>query len=176
MFCALCDKKINYSKTGCQALTQHSKGKSHQKNATIVGSQQKIAIKNNVVQININKERANVIKAEIIWAIKSVMSNFSANSCENISNVFSLMFDCETASKFHMSRTKISYLITEGLSPFFIEDLKKDIRDSFYSLLFDETTNNESEKELQIMIRYWPKLKNEIVTRHFLFVMVKQIP
>ena len=166
VLCTVCDKKINYSKTGCQALTQHSKGKSQQKNATIVGSQQKIAIKNNVVQININKERANVIKAEIIWAIKSVMSNYSANSCENISNVFSLMFDCETASKFHMSRTKMSYLITEGLSHFFIEDLKKDIRDSFYSLLFDETTNNESEKELQIMIRYWSKLKNEIVTRH----------
>jgi len=36
----------------------------------------------------------------------------------------------------------------------------------YYCIQYDETTNNENVKELRILIRYWSKLKNEVVTRH----------
>lgn len=37
---------------------------------------------------------------------------------------------------------------------------------SYYAVLYDETTNNKSEKELQLQIRYWSLLKKHIVSIH----------
>jgi len=65
-----------------------------------------------------------------------------------------------------LSRTKLSYLITEALGPYFKDIMIKDVQNSFYSILFDETTNSGNEKELQICIRYWSEKEKEITVKH----------
>ena len=51
-------------------------------------------------------------KAEIMWALKCVASDWSASSAEQIYNLFKDMFsDSRIASDFKLSRTKLTYLL-----------------------------------------------------------------
>ena len=61
-------------------------------------------------------------KAEILWALKSVMSHFSYNSSQDIGDVFRAMFpDSKIAQQWSCGATKLSYLITFGIAPYFKE-------------------------------------------------------
>ena len=61
-------------------------------------------------------------KAEIIWALKSVMSQFSYNSAHDIIDVFKAKFsDNSIAQHMSCSPTKLSYLISFGIAPYSIE-------------------------------------------------------
>ena len=166
VLCSVCNKTITYKNTGFQAIENHSKTKTHQKSIEAVKQCSKLVIKNNNLELGVRSKNKDVIKAEIIWTLKTVLSNYSANSCEGINSVFNVMFQNEISEKFQLSRTKVSYLITEAIGPYFTEILKTEISDCYYSILFDETTNNKSEKELQLMIKYYSKSRNEVVTQH----------
>ena len=55
-------------------------------------------------------------KAEIFWALKSVMSHFSYSSAHDITDVFKAMFpDSIIAQHMSCGPTKLSYLISFGL-------------------------------------------------------------
>jgi hypothetical protein len=58
------------------------------------------------------------------------------------------MFRQNFPKSFSLSRTKLSYLTTEALGPYFKDIMVKDAYKSLYSILFDETTNAKNEKEL----------------------------
>ena len=58
-------------------------------------------------------------KAEILWALKSVMSHFSYNSAHDITDVFKAMFpDSSIAQHMSCSPTKLSYMISFGIAPY----------------------------------------------------------
>ena len=82
-------------------------------------------------------------KAEILWALKSVMSHFSLNSAQDIMEIFKGMFpDSNIAQGMSCGPTKLLYLITFGIAPYLkqllIDDLKKA---PCYVVLFDESLN-----------------------------------
>ena len=53
--------------------------------------------------------------AEILWAIKLVVSHHSLRSCDGLSDLFVNMFpDSKVANEFSMARTKLSYIICHG--------------------------------------------------------------
>ena len=56
----------------------------------------------------------------------------------------------------------------EQMGPYFNSLMVKDITKSQtpYSILFDETTNNQGQKQLGIKIRYWSNNQNKIVICH----------
>ena len=57
-----------------------------------------------------------VVKAEILWAIKSVMSHFSFRVSSDIRGLFQNMFpDTAIAKNFASGKTKINYLICLAL-------------------------------------------------------------
>lgn len=61
----------------------------------------------------------------------------------------------------------MAYLITDALGPYFKSILVDDINQSNgYTISFDETTNSKSKKELQVRIRYFSEMRNEIVDSH----------
>ena len=67
-------------------------------------------------------------KAEIMWALKCVVCDWSINSAEKISDLFKVMFsDSQIASEFQMSGTKLSYLINFGIAPHFRQLLVDEI-------------------------------------------------
>jgi len=65
-----------------------------------------------------------------------------------------------------LGSTKASYYATEALGPFFREEILVEVSGAFYTLHFDETTNVEGWKELQVAIQFWSSKTDEVVFRH----------
>ena len=75
--------------------------------------------------------KESVIKAEIFWVLKNVMSNFSLRSCDGISDYFKEVFlDSKIANKFLLARTKYSYMMIYRITPYFASLLLEDIKHS----------------------------------------------
>lgn len=70
-----------------------------------------------------------VLKAEVLWAMKSVLSHFSFRASADIGGVFQNMFpDSAIAKKFTYGKTKMNYLIFVGIGPYFREKLLQKIK------------------------------------------------
>ena len=81
----------------------------------------------NITKYALRKEQS---KAEILRALKSVMSHFSCSSSKDIADTFRAMFpDSRIVHNMSCGCTKLSYLICFGIAPFFkwqlLADLKK---------------------------------------------------
>ena len=106
-------------------------------------------------------------KAEILWALKSVMSHFSLNSAQDIIEIFKAMFpDSNTAQGMSCGPTKLSYLLTFGIAAYFkhllIDDLKKA---PCFVVLFHESLNTALHQEqMDFSVRYFKD--DHVVTRY----------
>ena len=79
-------------------------------------------------------------KAEIVWALKSVLSGYSNNSCADISKIFTCMFpDSKIAKSFELGATKLKYVINFGIAPYFRDILQ---RSDCFVISFDESLND----------------------------------
>ena len=82
-------------------------------------------------------------EAEIYWLEKMACSNYSLRSVDHIEDLFSTMFsDSKIASNFTLSRTSVSYMIGEDISPHFTSLMVTDLKDSNlpFCVHCDETT------------------------------------
>jgi len=132
-----------------------------------------------VLETNSNKNKPlsledQVIKAEILWSLNVAQKGFSYSSCNELNELFSLMFpDSAIATKFSIQSNKMSYVISHGLGPYFrkkmIDDVKK--ADKFV-LIFDEQTNNQNKKQLDMLLRYWCCEKQRVVNRFYKTVIL----
>ena len=65
-------------------------------------------------------------KGEIFWALKSVMFHFSYNSAHHITDVYKAMFpDSIIAQNMSYGPIKLSYLLSFGIAPYFMDLLLK---------------------------------------------------
>ena len=112
------------------------------------------------------------VKAEIRWAVKSVMSNFSNSSCNDVSTLFKTMFpDSSIASNFAISEDKIRYMINYGIATYFkgllIDEIKKSL---CHSISFDESTNSKTQEcQLDLVIRFCDEVNNQVTNRYLGF-------
>ena len=68
----------------------------------------------------VSKSSPSKKKAEILFTLKSVVSNWSASSIDGMSQLFQCMFtDSEIAKDFQLSRTKLTYITNFGIAPYF---------------------------------------------------------
>ncbi|CAF1530611.1 unnamed protein product [Adineta ricciae] len=126
------------------------------------------------LEMNNNKHKAlnfedQVIKAETLWALNIAQRGFSYNSCNELNELFPLMFpDSNIATKFSIQSNKMSYVISHGLGSYFKKKLIDDIKktDKFV-LIFDEQTNNQNKKQLDMWFRYWCNEKQLVVNRFY---------
>jgi len=119
----------------------------------------------------------NATTMELMWVLKCVKSHFSFASCEDLKTIFTYMFPdqcCGSCGKdvvsvpaeFSLGPTKAAYLLTEALAPYFQQELVKDIGSAFFTLEYDETTNEAGAKELQIKVRYFSDNHGRVMTHH----------
>ena len=96
-------------------------------------------------------------KAEIFWALKSVMSHFSYNSAHDITDVFKAMFPYSIiAQPMSCGPTRLSYLISFGIAPYFMDLLLKELKDApCFVISFDESFNEELERSRWDFVRYF---------------------
>lgn len=107
--------------------------------------------------------------AQIIWAAKPVNDNYSFRSSDGIGDTFRAMFsNPETLKTFSMSRTKLSYVLGHGIGPVFKEELISDVRasQSPFSLQYDEATQCQVKKQMELPIRCWSPVHNEVWILH----------
>ena len=75
-----------------------------------------------------------------------------------------MFHDSKIAANFSLSQTSASYVIGEGLSPYFtrviIVDLVK--YGLSYAVHFDEMTTTQVKRQMDLMLKYWSSTHNEI--------------
>jgi len=54
---------------------------------------------------------------ELLWVMRTVISDFSANSYEGVRDLFRAMFGNAVPQDFSLGRAKAGYYITEALGP-----------------------------------------------------------
>lgn len=74
----------------------------------------------------------------------------SGTSCNGLAELFKTMFPKAVPDQFTLSRAKMSYLITDTLGPYFRRIVLDEFQNYsiYYTLMYDETTNSESKKQL----------------------------
>lgn len=79
--------------------------------------------------------------------------------------------DSEVLKSITLSRTKASYMVTDGLGPYFKEQMLETIRptQNLFTLLFDETTNAKKLRELQIAIRFFSEQNQKVINSNFIY-------
>ena len=90
-------------------------------------------------------------------ALKVCGSNFSYRSCDGLSDLFRKMFPCEASRQFSMGKSKLSYLISDGLGSYYKSELVSMIRETGcpFTLQYDETGNVQNRKQCDVLLRYW---------------------
>jgi hypothetical protein len=100
-----------------------------------------------------------VCKAETVLLLKLIESNYSFASFDNIAEVLKLAFvDSDIAQHLKLCATKVSYSICYGLGPYFHDSFVKEIKlgaVKFFTICFDETTNRQVKKQMDLHVRYW---------------------
>ena len=181
--CKFCAISFNLSNMGIGAVVSHSPGNKHLSNI----NSSKIT---NFFNTNQTSEAppgtsqdteswktiesfiipASKLNSEILWALKVVMSHFSLRSCMGLNDLFKVMFPGSDIVKgFALSRTKCTYLINFGLSPYFKLELVNCIKASPYFIAsVDESLNQVTQNEqMDIQIRYWNESTVMVETRCF---------
>ncbi|KAE9523795.1 hypothetical protein AGLY_015855 [Aphis glycines] len=176
-FCKACVSKINVDK-GFQAISQHALMKKHITNAknkfsasqlhSSSGPLTALTSSNSstgaqVISLHNHSTRENACRVELLWTMQVVARNYLASSCSDVAEIFNCMFPGAVPKDFTLSRTKFRYLLTYALEPYFKDQLISDMNNTYYTLMFDKTTNVTSAKELQIAVRYWSSRTNCIV-------------
>jgi len=158
--CTLCHTgNLDCANKGWKAIEQHMQNEKHKRNLNSLKNNSKFSVlissssstsstTTDIVQLtNHNKSLTfddQVSKAEILWALKSVQHGFSYKSSDETGELFRLMFpDSKVAEKFSIQHSKMSYVISHGLGPYFRDRLVEDVKScQRFVLCFDEQTNN----------------------------------
>lgn len=114
-------------------------------------------------------ETDQISKAEILWTLHSTVTHNSFNNSKSVSTLFSEMFpDSQIAQKFACGSTKLKYLVTFGLAPYFLSEIEEEVKDvSHVVVLFDESFNRTIKNEqMDIYLRYWSSEQDQVVTRY----------
>ena len=173
-FCTFCMKDFSIEKSGLPQIQQHAKGEKHKQNWRLILSLLKLkgtSKRKDQGPVNIPiqdmSQHENVTTAEALWALKTAASDYSFASTDGSPQLSQKMFPGDVSANFTMSRTEMSYLISDGLGLFFWQQLCQDIsKYSFgYTIQYYETGNLQGHKQCDILVRYWWEEKNEISVR-----------
>ena len=169
--CTLCASSFKCDNSGFQQVMSHADGKGHK----AIASQRFSKIQQHfstserpgACVLSSRSHNDQVTVAEAAWCMKVAASNYSYNSCEDLPDLFRFMFPCPYINDFSLGRSKVSYVISDGLGPYFQELLCKTIRKEGnpFTLQFDETVTVQNQKQLDLLIRFWSEEKGEVVTR-----------
>ena len=168
--CALCASSFKCDNSGIQQVMSHADGKGHKAIASqrFSKSQQHFSTSERPGACVLTSRSHNdqVTVAEAAWCMKVAASNYSYNSCEDLPDLFRFIFPYPYTNDFSLGRSKVSYMISDGLGPYFQELLCKTIRKEGnpFTLQFDETVTVQNQKQLDLLIRFWSEEKGEVVT------------
>ena len=113
---------------------------------------------------------SHVIKAEIIWCMRTVMKDHSNSSNEDISLTFRSMFpDDHVVANFTCGKDKTKYLVNYGIGPWVKELLNIQIDNAVYVVVgFDESLNKVTQTcQMDLNVRYWDPVDHRVKVRYY---------
>ena len=193
--CSYCAKDFDVPNMGKLALQSHAGSKEHQSRSPTESNNSLSFFdrgkkeKNKEMSANSEKDkrqnkptssgqktidntftRDNFLFAEIRFALKTFEYNCSQCSCENINELFKVMFPGSiVAEHFKVGRTKCGCLITHGFRNYFLDILYTEIQQSpFYYVSFGESLNKNLQKvQMDQLVRIWSNEKKMVATQYF---------
>ena len=198
--CILCKTgDLSCANKGWQSVERHMDNKKHRYNIKLLKENNTFTIQ---AEVNHNPLRADssssnistvtlitpqtkhisfsdqVTRAEALWAINVAHHGYSYLSCNESGDLFKKMFpDSDIAAKFNMERTKLSYVISHGLGPFFHRNLVEEVKQcERFVLCFDEQKNHQNNKQLDILFKYWSVNNQRVVTRYYKSILLGHAP
>ena len=153
--CKICLQDLN---PHLSDLRKHAAGKKHLvKLDSII--QQPSASKFFSLELSKNQKRKSLeLKLALFTA-----ANMSINCISELSDILQGEFGKDTVQ---LGRTKCTALIKKVLAPFFEQELKKDIQNTPFSIIIDETTDISVTKLVAACIRYYSQKDENIVTTY----------
>ncbi|KYM94184.1 Superoxide dismutase [Cu-Zn] [Cyphomyrmex costatus] len=103
-----------------------------------------------------------------------VAEHCSINSIDHLGSVVTNLDSKSEFLKFiKLHRTKCTSLMKNVIAPCMLDDLVSDIGNEFYSVIVDESTAADTKKLLYIMIRYFSKAKEKVVTSFYRLIKIE---
>ena len=187
-YCFICDKSIQCGNNGVTQILNHADGVKHKEKAKLrFDKNQKRFVKEEVdkpsalqgggdvkhVALQSRSQADQVTAAEVIWAMKVASSGYSFSSCDGTAAMFQEMFPGQISNDFTMSRTKVSYMLSDGLGPYFRGELAKQISENkvYFTLQFDETGNAQGNKQCDVLVRFWNSDTGQVSTQFLKYLM-----
>ena len=124
-WCFVCNKTLPLSTSGQSTLTDHANVRKHSKSVkkntkffylckeidSITSSSSAQEGNNKQQTLDVHVHNADVVKAEVIWILRSICSGYSNSSCEQLNCTLKAMFpESKIAEAFSMGRTKSMYM------------------------------------------------------------------
>ena len=132
-YCTLYRKSAPINHGGMEQVNQHVRGKTHKSfsDAKFSSSQSRFFKSASSVQLA-KPVHIQVTQAEGLWAFKLAEQDLSFRSCDGIDRIFHRMIQSVTSEKFVIGRTKMPYVVCNGLGPAVLEEISKDINAVHY--------------------------------------------
>ena len=105
-----------------------------------------------------------------MFTLKSIVSNWSANSIDGMSQLFQCMFtDSEIAKDFQLSLTKLTDISSFFIAPYFHQILIDELKNfNYYSLSFGKNLNHFTQTcQVDINMHFWSKAKKKACVHYF---------
>lgn len=94
-------------------------------------------------------------KAEIIQALKCVKSNYSFASTHWDGKMFEAMFPYSKIAKgYKQNKTQSNYTIQYGIFPYLKDLLPEDLKDTIFTIKFDEPSTQQVNKQYDGHVQY----------------------
>ena len=151
-----------------QQLVLTSGPSSNNSTSTAATSQENVQQLQSTGNLSCFSYKDETLRAELIWSLKVVSSHYSLASFDNIKDALNAMFPGKIPDDFSMSSSKVLYMVSEATGPHFKKIVVDDVLNSqsTYTIHYDETTNAQIQKQLDIKIRFWSVVQGKVRVHH----------
>lgn len=111
------------------------------------------------------------LEREILWTIHVVMKNEAFYAAEADSCVLKMIAPNDLKG-FSLPRQKMTHLVNEAIGPFFKNIFLEDVKQQYYSIMFDEYEATNKQKELAILLKYFSSKMGKIAIFHLESVFI----
>lgn len=177
--CIFCSKVIHCSHHGVSAVKRHANNKQHveacKQHRDELEALKKPATTQSLLEYCLPaglgiSEADRATLAETYFVLAVAIAGIPYSWGDTATSIFPLMFpDSKAAKEFQCGRKKVSYVVSDGLGPYF----KKAVVDEFnkesvhYTIEIDETPLPEQRcQQLDVIVRYFSEVCQQVVAEH----------
>ena len=112
-------------------------------------------------------------RAEIIATLHFAAQNLSFSSSQNLSTLYQQQFhDSVIARNVKIGPSKMSYMVSYGLGPYFRQMIIKDIVEgNYFTLHFDEMILAQTKKHMDLLVHYWSEREHVVKVKYISSIM-----